>query len=76
MMSKGFITTATLQKPENDSEYTDLYITDLEIGKANDEDFAIEIFTVENGATLNLTLPEAKAVVEALEKIISRYDEK
>jgi len=77
MMSKGFITTANLQrKPTDDFEFTDLQIIDQQLSNANDEDIAIEIFVNENGSTLNFTLPEAKALTEAMQHIINRYEEK
>lgn len=76
MMSKGFITTSNLARDlGSDLIETELHITDTLADKAtaNDEGIIIEIYIVESGQQLNFGLEEAKALVEGMQEIISRY---
>lgn len=76
MMSKGFITEATLYENENDKAVR-LSIVDAEADINDEGDETIiegHVVEVEIGElTLSFNYDEAKALVEAFDEILKRY---
>lgn len=75
MMSKGFITEASLRrKGKDETDNTNLQIEDLRVeGPVEEGEWIIDIYIEESGDTLSFTLSEAEQHAEAFTEIVRRY---